>query len=332
MTRPGSGTHRLIAAMCLTWAMATGSASAAPAPSGGCDGTAVQVLGSGGPIPDGERASSAYLIWVDGRARVLVDIGGGSVLRFGASGARLEDLSLIALTHLHADHTSDLPALIKAGYFSERSAPLPIAGPSGGGDFPGLTRFLDALFSLKQGAYIYLSDAWDGGGGQFSLSPVEVKVPTGAVRTVLDEPGLRVEAATVRHGPVPALGYKVRAGDTTFAFSGDQNGDNPTFWTMVGDADVLVMHMPIPEQTPEQADPIARLLHAPPSVIGERAQEAGVGRVVLSHLMPRSLAQLDRNVAFVREHYRGPVEVAADLRCYPALPRKTDTKTNTATP
>jgi len=33
------------------------------------DGVAVQVLGSGGPIADDARASSGYLVWVDGRAR-----------------------------------------------------------------------------------------------------------------------------------------------------------------------------------------------------------------------------------------------------------------------
>ena len=36
-------------------------------------GLVLQVLGSGGPVADDDRASSAYLVWHDGRARVLVD-------------------------------------------------------------------------------------------------------------------------------------------------------------------------------------------------------------------------------------------------------------------
>ena len=48
----------------------------------GAKGVAVQVLGSGGPEMRG-RASSSYIVWLDGKARVLVDSGGGSALRFG---------------------------------------------------------------------------------------------------------------------------------------------------------------------------------------------------------------------------------------------------------
>ena len=53
------------------------------------DGVAVQILGSGGPRAGTGRASASYLVWVDGRARVMVDAGGGSFVRFGESGARL---------------------------------------------------------------------------------------------------------------------------------------------------------------------------------------------------------------------------------------------------
>src|SRR5262245_45577366 len=78
----------------------------------GADPLAVQVLGSGGPFATTNRASSSYVVWRAGRAVVLVDMGGGAFLRFGEAGARLEDLSLLAISHLHPDHVSDLPALL----------------------------------------------------------------------------------------------------------------------------------------------------------------------------------------------------------------------------
>ena len=52
-----------------------------------CHNVAVQVLGSGGPELDDGRASSAYVVWVDDKARVLVDAGSGSSIQFGAAGA-----------------------------------------------------------------------------------------------------------------------------------------------------------------------------------------------------------------------------------------------------
>ena len=63
--------------------------ASAKAQSCGSTGLAVQVLGSGGPEMQDKRASTSYLIWEHGRARVMVDAGGGSALRFGESGAQM---------------------------------------------------------------------------------------------------------------------------------------------------------------------------------------------------------------------------------------------------
>ena len=59
-----------------------------------------------------ERASTGYLVWRDGRAAVMVDVAGGTFLRFGEAGARLDDLSVLAISHLHPDHVTDLPGLL----------------------------------------------------------------------------------------------------------------------------------------------------------------------------------------------------------------------------
>ena len=42
----------------------------------------LQILGSAGPAFNKDRASSSYLLWIDGKARMLVDMGGGAYLRF----------------------------------------------------------------------------------------------------------------------------------------------------------------------------------------------------------------------------------------------------------
>src|SRR5712672_1727944 len=72
----------------------------------------VQILGSGGPYINPERASASYLLWAGGQAKMLVDMGGGAYLRFGQSRAKTSDLALVAISHLHPDHISDLPAFL----------------------------------------------------------------------------------------------------------------------------------------------------------------------------------------------------------------------------
>src|SRR5215469_14225994 len=118
----------------------------------------VQILGSGGPFINPERASASYLLWVGGQARMLVDAGGGAYLRFGQSGAKLSDLALVAISHLHPDHVSDLPALLWMSRIpidlggQPRNEPLPIVGPSGNDVSPDFATFVARLFE-KGGAF-----------------------------------------------------------------------------------------------------------------------------------------------------------------------------------
>src|SRR5881392_299816 len=73
---------------------------------------AVQILGSGGPALNPERASAGYLLWVGMQAKMLVDAGGGTYFRFGQSRAKVADLAMVGISHLHPDHTSDLAGLL----------------------------------------------------------------------------------------------------------------------------------------------------------------------------------------------------------------------------
>jgi ribonuclease BN (tRNA processing enzyme) len=115
--------------------------SSALAQSCAANPVAVQILGSGGPRVNPDRASSGYLLWIGAQAKILVDMGGGAFLRFGQTQAKLSDLSLVAISHLHPDHVSDLPALLWLSN-QARKDPLPIAGPSGNDAAPSFSTFL----------------------------------------------------------------------------------------------------------------------------------------------------------------------------------------------
>ena len=297
----------LMRACALTLLMAAAAAQA----DAGCakEGQVVlQVLGSGGPIADDGRASTGYLVWVDGHARALIDAGGGTFLRFGEAGAKFEDLDFVGLSHFHTDHSADFPALIKSGNFSPRNRPLPVAGPDGDGAFPGLDGYLQALFG-EGGAYAYLGDFLKGTNNKPMLVSREIERGAPAVAFVGDR--LRVDALQVPHAIVPAVAFRVTVGEHSLVFSSDQNGSDPAFVEFAKDASLLVMHMVVPEGVTG----VGRRLHAPPSVIGDIAAAASPGKLLLSHFMARSLSALDDNVALVRERFDGEVALAEDLAC-----------------
>ena len=276
-------------------------------------GVSLQILGSGGPVADDARASTGYLVWIDGKSRYLIDAGGGVFLRFAEAGGDFAELDLIAISHFHADHSADLPALLKSGYFAKRQRELPVSGPAGAPPFPGLNDYLGAILDSDDGAYGYLSGYLDGSAGLPELHQIEARRGTGKTILILGSAstGSRVDAMVVPHGIVPALAYRVQIGDKSIVFSGDQNGSDARFIEFAKNADILVMHMPIAEGTTGAG----RKLHAPPSVIGEIAAKAEVDTLVLSHFMARSLRDLDRNVSLIRSVFAGPVLIANDLDC-----------------
>lgn len=272
---------------------------------------AVQVLGSGGPDANDGRASSGYVLWIDGKARLLIDAGGGVFLRFGEAKARFETLDAIAVTHLHADHVADLIAILKSGFFSDRKRPLPIIGPTGGGAFPGMRAFMRSLIDGKSGAFRYLSGYLDGTGGFVKADILEMSATSSKPLKAFANDAFKLVAVGVKHGPVPALGYLVEVGGLRIAFAGDQGGDNPGFAAMIKGADLLVMDHAVPEE----AGPVEAALHDRPSEIGRLAKEAAVKKLVLSHNMARSLDVLPKNLAIIKRSYDGPITVAEDLKC-----------------
>jgi ribonuclease BN (tRNA processing enzyme) len=295
-------------------ALFLGQACAQPAPlCPPAEGLALQVLGSGGPIADDARASSSYIVWVDGKSRVLIDAGGGSFLRFGEARASFNDLEFVGLSHFHADHSADFVALLKSGNFAGRQRPLTVAGPSGSNRFPGLDEFLQANLNAADGAFKYLSGYLDGEGNLPRLDAKEIAEDAKAGADLLaGQDSMSIFAQHVPHGIVPALGIRVEVQDKSIVFSSDQNGSDPEFAKFAQDASTLVMHMPIPEDSGDAA----KQLHAVPSRIAEIAAAASADRLLLSHFMARSLRNFDENVQIVREGYEGELLVADDLACF----------------
>lgn len=275
-----------------------------------CTGTpvAVQILGSGGPILDPSRASSSYLLWVGNQAKVLVDMGGGAYFRFAQTQAKLSDLSLLAVSHLDPDHIAGLPALLWLSNRS-RTEPLPTVGPSGNNLAPDYSTFLYRLFDEKNGVFQTMGSALGGSlpyAAQSVLLDVSVVDATKAEpSTVYDRAGITVTALGIPHGDLPTLAYRVQTRGKSVVFSSDQTGTNPEFIKFAKGADLLLMHLTIGAGA---KNPV----HAAPDVVGRIAQEAKVGRLIVSHIGP---IDLDAAIAVLKKFYTGPLTVGADLQC-----------------
>jgi ribonuclease BN (tRNA processing enzyme) len=287
--------------------------SSVKAQSCGSSGLAIQVLGSGGPELQDRRASTSYLIWDHGAARVIVDAGGGSALRFGESGAQMSQVDVVLFSHFHIDHSGDFPALVFSSWFEDRKRPLPVYGPPGNNFMPSTTEFVRDLFSEPRGAWRYLSDLVEKGAeGTYTLEPHDVVAGSKPI-LVFHNSDVAVYAVRVIHGGFPALAWRVEMEGKRIVFSGDTNGEGDGLTQLASDADLFIAHNAIPEG----ATGVERRLHMPPSVIGTIAANAHVKQLILSHRMLRTLGRENETKAEILRHFSGPVVFANDLDCFP---------------
>jgi len=231
-------------------------------------------------------------------------------LRFEEVNAHISDLDVILLTHLHVDHTADIPALLKSAFFTRASGKLHIYGPEENNFMPSTRDFIDRLFEDDKGAWQYLGDHLDGS-ARLQVKAHDVD-DSRKVKTIYKQGDISIEAVSVHHGPIPAVAYRVNVGDKSITFSGDMNGDYHTLETLAKGTDILVAHNAVPKGSTG----VAANLHMTPNIIGQIAQKAQPKRVILSHRMLRTLGREKETLSQIHKYYKGSVKFANDKSYY----------------
>jgi ribonuclease BN (tRNA processing enzyme) len=285
--------------------------AAPPAHAEGCGagGVQLQVLGAGAG-PGARGAASSYLVWLDGKPRVLIDAGHGAALRFAEAGAAVAELDVVLLGNLHAAHSADLPALVQAGLGEGRQRPLPLYGPTGNKLMPHSVDFVRALFDSQRGAYRYLGEVLSPLARKtFRLEPHDMREkprklgmprrPEDELLTAFANERVRATAAYVASEPWPVLAWRVEAAGKDIVVDGDGESDGARLAQLAHGADLLVARRPRVEGAA--------------AALGRLAHTAQVKQLVLAGAAP---GRDDDPLARLRQHYAGTVAPAADLDCF----------------
>ena len=277
----------------------------------GKEGVWLQILGSGGAELDDRRSSAAYIIWLDGVARLLVDAGPGTSVRFDESGAKLEDLDVVALTQMHADHTGGLTGFVVGAQFGRRDRPLPIYGPNGNEFLPSTTELVQRLFGPK-GAHPLLADYLTYKEGSFRIKAHNVSATGSRPGLRFSNDHLRLYAIPVDHGPIPALAWRVEIGGHKLVFTGDFNNNKNVIPEFAKDADALIVSHVIAEVARGRS----RSLHVRPSQIGRIAKQANARMLVLGQRLNRTRGRESQTREAIEQNYAGPQIYANELECW----------------
>jgi ribonuclease BN (tRNA processing enzyme) len=265
------------------------------------------VLGSGGPRSFG-RGETSYIVSIAGVPRILVDAGSGAFVEMGKLHLDLNRMDVVLLTHLHIDHSADLPSVFNArSLSSDDPITFHVFGPDGGGEFPSTTKFLHLIFD-RGGIYEYQRSF----GAKETIDgkdlPIALNTPE---KEIFSDGDLHIREIATHHGDCPSVGYRVEFKNQSITFAGDMDASAlANLEQLAKGTDMLVVHAAIldPPDTPA----VLLTLHTPPKQLGEAAHIAGAKHVLLSHIPPVVEDHQAEVLRSIRVSYPGPVDLAHD--------------------
>ena len=266
------------------------------------------ILGSGGPIPDPNRAGPSTLVQAGGRS-LLFDTGRGVLLRLTAAGLLPPALDGVLLTHRHSDHITDLNDLITMRWaMSPVANPLPLTGP------PGTAELAARTIAMLEDDICYRIAHHDD-----LEAPPACDVTEVLDGVALDDPasGVRIVAVPTDHRPVtPTVGYRVEHDGRSIVIAGDTVPCDGLDRLCAG-ADVYLQTVIRPDLV--ALIPSARLqdivdYHSSVEDAARTASRNGVDMLVLTHMVPAPAPGTDDEwIDIARAHFDGKVVLAHDL-------------------
>jgi len=237
----------------------------------------------------------------------VVIIAGGEFLLFDAGEAcirRIEMMDLpidritgVFITHLHSDHIGGLGQAINRSWIWGRKNKLEVYGPEGiEGVIDGITKtYLPdiKIRSTLQGDAILNPD-------HAVARARTIEIEDSAAKTVFERNGVVVKAFLVEHQPAePAFGYRIEYKGRSVAISGDTRKSDHVVQNSK-DADILI-HEAMNKDVVKRVAKVFKELgnetrahhvlnvmdyHTDTIEAAEVARDAGVDKLVLTHIIP----------------------------------------------
>jgi ribonuclease BN (tRNA processing enzyme) len=221
-------------------------------------------------------------------ARLLFDMGPGTMRRLLEIDTEIFDITHIFLSHFHPDHTGELVPFIFATKYPDvtrRKKPLTLMGGK------GLLVFLEGL-SRVYGSWIELPP------DLFRVMEFDTAGPDGHVFE-----SFRVDTAPTVHNP-ESLAYRITGScGRSAVYSGDTDFSERLI-RLAHQADLLICEAALPDQMKVEK-------HLTPSLAGEIARRASVKRLMLTHFYPPCDAADIRGEC--RKTFSGLLLLAEDL-------------------
>lgn len=284
------------------------------------EGMSVILLGTGTPLPNPDRACASTLV-IAGDKYFLVDTGRGFLRNLAAAG--LSDVSAVLFTHYHSDHFSEFGEFMINRTVWGANEPMLVIGPPGARHVIGSLMLAYALDNNYR--KLHHGSKWNEKGIQTDIQEMNPGI-------VYDNDGVKITMFEVSHPPVtPAVGYRFDYNGHVVVVSGD-TVKVPIMAEMSRGADILVhdaankgmvetaisyLKSRSSAEDDRRAAMAAEMLiyHAKTDEVAALAAEAGVKKLVLTHLVPNLPQNSDIETMFsngLDSIFKGSIYVGRD--------------------
>jgi ribonuclease BN (tRNA processing enzyme) len=235
------------------------------------------VLGCAGSFPGPESACSAYLVQAED-FRLLIDFGSGSLTALQRY-ADLRRVDAIILTHLHCDHMMDACTYVVVRRYAPGGPlpPVPVYAPAGAAER------ISAAYSADNEPVDDVYTFYGLQPGTFPIGPFTVTVDK------------------VNH-PVETYGVRLEHEGKVLVYSSD-TAPCESLLRLAQGADLFLCEASYLDGVENPPD-----LHLTGGEAGEAATKAGVGKLLLTHLVPAWGSEAS-TVEAAGAAFGGPVEV-----------------------
>lgn len=225
----------------------------------------VTVIGCAGSFPGPQSPASCYLVEHDGCA-ILLDLGNGA---FGGVQRHIDPAAIdaVLLSHLHADHCIDLTSyyVFRRYHPDGPLPPIRVFGPRGTADRMAAAYGLDPDPGMTEDFDFAAIGDGHGGPACFDVGP------------------FTITTTPVAH-PVEAYAIRVDAGGRSVVYSGD-TAPTRALIDLARGADVALFEASYLDRPDHLGGSGHDGVHLTARQAGEHAAAAGVGHLVLTHLV-----------------------------------------------
>ncbi len=296
-------------------------------------------------VPRLSQAANSVFVECGNGDSFIFDCGAGVVEKFVAAGVAYSQMDKILLTHMHADHMSDLMFIYCFGPSTDRFTPVYVWGPTGPstnapqGPHPeeGVAYFCETTRAMSQWhreSFSFLSTGLIDGQDGYDIVPYECPYEQ-IGNLVYDSNGVRITHFPAIHDRDGAISFRLDWQGLSMVFSGDTQ-PNRFMLNQATNLDVLIHEVtlspefwaakntgrspgdPIYEQALITSKMIQDCSHTPAKALGYM-----LNQLALSNAAPRlavaTHCQFEEDttnavMTDIRSWYAGPVALVKDLQ------------------